>query len=88
MTAWTKSTIMWPRDILAQDGRMKEARILTWGYNSGVVDSSTQTAQEYTIANAGNLCEELGYHRAMDGTVCCSFSQNTIKRGPDHLLLL
>lgn len=77
MATWTKSTIMWPRDILAQDGRMKEARIFTWGYNSDTADSSTKTAQEYTLANAGNLCEELGWHRDMDGTVCCSSPSRT-----------
>ncbi|KAF2241532.1 hypothetical protein BU26DRAFT_525046 [Trematosphaeria pertusa] len=69
-TTWTATTkdgkVLWPRDLLPQD--IKEARILTWGYDSHITHFWTKTSLGNVDTHARNLCADLSSLREYTDT--------------------
>ncbi|KAE9363156.1 hypothetical protein N431DRAFT_523969 [Stipitochalara longipes BDJ] len=61
---WTHEEygVFWPKDFLAKD--IKNARILTWFYDSAVMRFWTETTTNNIDSNAANLCADLTNLRA------------------------
>ncbi len=59
--------ILWPRDLLQQD--IKEARILTWGYDSYIAHFWTKSSVGNVDTHAKNLCADLSSLRENTNTV-------------------
>lgn len=65
---WTKNGVTWPRDILPID--IKDSRILSFGYDSGIVHSDTaEVTQGSIVGDAQSLCALLKGERSSPETV-------------------
>ncbi|ORX93463.1 Alpha/Beta hydrolase protein, partial [Clohesyomyces aquaticus] len=54
---WTKDKVCWPRDLLKDD--IENARIITWGYDSMVLNAFKSASQESIFDHAENLLSDL-----------------------------
>ena len=71
---WTTDGVLWPRDLLASD--LPNARILTFGYDAGVVRLDGNQISNMTMEiHAADLCESLARLRASTDTVIFNLHQ-------------
>lgn len=54
---WSKGSVCWPRDLLVHD--IKNARIITWGYDSKVLNAVKAASQESIFSHSENLLGDL-----------------------------
>lgn len=54
---WSKGDICWPRDLLRND--IPRARVITWGYDSGVARFFTYASRESIFGHADTLLGDL-----------------------------
>ncbi|KAL9124352.1 MAG: hypothetical protein Q9217_006313, partial [Psora testacea] len=59
---WTKGGVLWPRDLLAKD--FPQARIMTWGYDSRIVQFFGPVGQGSIHAHANELNNDLSQERS------------------------
>lgn len=57
LRTWSQGNICWPRDYLPQD--IKNARIITWGYDSSVANLTRFASQDTLVGHAGSLLIDL-----------------------------
>lgn len=60
---WSKNNICWPRDLLLREQALSNARILSFGYDSRVVDyfggqASKSSVFQHAISSLNGLCRE------------------------------
>ncbi|KAI1773269.1 hypothetical protein F4818DRAFT_423753 [Hypoxylon cercidicola] len=61
---WSKGSVCWPRDLLYQD--LPNCRIYTWGYDSSVFHSNTQTSHASIFGHVENLLLDISGTRQSD----------------------
>ncbi|KAH0542624.1 hypothetical protein FGG08_003032 [Glutinoglossum americanum] len=61
---WTKGEVCWPRDILKND--ISDTRIITWGYDSGVLKVTKAASQASIFSHAENLLNDISRSRNTD----------------------
>jgi pimeloyl-ACP methyl ester carboxylesterase len=54
---WSKGDVCWPRDYLKDE--IETARIITWGYDSSVINPVRSAAQESIFSHSENLLSDL-----------------------------
>ena len=57
LDTWSKGKICWPRDLLKKD--LESARIITWGYDSKVLEFTKPASQESIFCHAEDLLADL-----------------------------
>lgn len=57
LDTWTKGNICWPKDLLKDD--FSNVRIITWGYDSKVVNIRGSASQASLFSHAENLLEDI-----------------------------
>ena len=62
LNTWTKGGICWPKDLLPNERALSNVRILSFGYDSRVVDlgghASLNTIFKHSIGLLNGLCRE------------------------------
>ena len=62
LDTWTKQGICWPKDLLPQEPALSNVRILSFGYDSRVVDFGGHVSQnssfKHSISLLSGLCRE------------------------------
>ncbi|PMD40433.1 hypothetical protein L207DRAFT_633459 [Hyaloscypha variabilis F] len=61
---WTTGSVCWPKDLLAED--LKNARIITWGYDSRVANLTEFSSQNSIFRHATNLLQDIARKRISD----------------------
>jgi hypothetical protein len=70
-STWTKDGVVWPKEVLSKD--VPKSRILSFGYDSGVVHSDTAEVTQGSLSDdARQLCNLLDDARKQTSTVKCS----------------
>lgn len=54
---WSEGNVCWPRDLLKED--IPNARVITWGYHSGVARLFRYTSLESVYGHAETLLEDI-----------------------------
>jgi hypothetical protein len=68
LATWTKNQVFWPEGLLVKDS--EKCRIISFGYDSGVVHSDTAEVTQGSIeSDAKALCSQLDAARVADGSV-------------------
>lgn len=57
LNTWTSSRTLWPRDLLSKD--FPNARIITWGYDSNVVNFFAPSSKNSLFGHANNLLTDV-----------------------------
>jgi hypothetical protein len=65
---WTRNGVCWPRDILKDE--LKNARIISWGYDSTVANVRSFPSQNSIFGHAENLLSDLARIRKDVSQVC------------------
>jgi hypothetical protein len=63
---WTKGRICWPRDLLPKEDEFSNVRILSFGYDSRVIDPSGQASLTSLLDNSISLLKGLYQERKQD----------------------
>lgn len=67
-STWTKDGVIWPKELLSKD--IPKSRILSFGYNSGIIQSDTAEVTQGSLADdARQLCSLLDDTRKQTNTV-------------------
>ncbi len=59
--------VCWPRDLLKND--IRNARIITWGYDSSVLNATKAASQASIFSHAENLLGDVARSRQTDAEV-------------------
>ncbi|KAI1741243.1 hypothetical protein F4680DRAFT_416200 [Xylaria scruposa] len=57
LKTWSRNGVFWPRDLLKHD--MKNARVITWGYDASVANAFTYASNESLFGHASTLLGDL-----------------------------
>jgi hypothetical protein len=68
LKTWSSGDVFWPRDLLKDD--VKNARVITWGYDASVANAFTYASKESIFGHADTLLSDLA--RLRRGIVCLS----------------
>jgi hypothetical protein len=68
---WTKDNVCWPEDLLSKEDSLSHIRILTFGYDVNLNDSSSLNS---LFDHSINLLNELSRVRRQDAVSLVSFS--------------
>src|ERR1700733_5386306 len=68
LKTWSSGDVFWPRDLLKDD--VKNARVITWGYDASVANAFTYASKESIFGHADTLLSDLA--RLRRGIVCPS----------------
>lgn len=68
LTSWTKSSVLWPKDLLATDA--PRSRILTFGYDANVFHIWARPAANRLDSYSDDLFAQLENERARTEAVC------------------
>jgi len=68
LKTWSSGDVFWPRDLLKDD--VKNARVITWGYDASVANAFTFASKESIFGHADTLLNDLA--RLRRGIVCPS----------------
>jgi hypothetical protein len=68
LKTWSSGDIVWPRDLLKDD--LKNARVITWGYDASVANALAFASKESVFGHADTLLNDLA--RLRKGIVCLS----------------
>jgi hypothetical protein len=63
---WTKGSICWPRDLLPKEEEFSNVRILSFGYDSRVINPSGHGSLESLLDNSMSLLKDLYQTRGQD----------------------
>lgn len=61
LETWSKGLVCWPRDILKDD--IPNARIITWGYDSGVANALKYAGRESIFGHSETLLSDIAMLR-------------------------
>jgi hypothetical protein len=73
METWTKGGICWPRDLLPKEVEFSNVRILSFGYESRIIDSSGHASLTSLLDNLISLLKGLYRERRQDAVSSVSF---------------
>ena len=68
LKTWSSGDVFWPRDLLKDD--VKNARVITWGYDASVANAFAYASKESIFGHADTLLNDLA--RLRKGIVCLS----------------
>ena len=57
LKTWSSGDVCWPRDLLKDD--MKNARVITWGYDASVANAFAYASKESIFGHADTLLSDL-----------------------------
>lgn len=57
LKTWSCDGVFWPRDLLMND--LKNARVITWGYDASIANAFTYASKESLFGHAGTLLNDL-----------------------------
>jgi hypothetical protein len=63
---WTKGSICWPRDLLPKEDEFSNVRILSFGYDSRVIDPAGHASLKNLLDNSISLLKDLYQARKQD----------------------
>src|SRR5262245_11491686 len=63
---WTKDDICWPKELLSREESLSHARILTYGYDANIVDTTGRASLNSLFQHSMNLLLDLSRERKQD----------------------
>jgi protein SERAC1 len=57
LKTWSSGNVFWPRDLLKDD--VKNARVITWGYDASVANAFAYASKESIFGHADTLLSDL-----------------------------
>ena len=71
---WTKDDVCWPKDLLSKEEPLSHTRILTFGYDANIVDTTGRASLNSLFQHSINLLLDLSRERQQDAVSCGNFA--------------